>query len=472
MPIRVIQSSLQLTLAMMSWVVGLLIFLPASLIAQSHLPIQVPFPDPGFGSEMELDDPSPIPGQSRGETTSETSGLTVRDCIGIALQNQPSLKAIRASIASAEASYRSLCNTPRFAARFAPDLEARKAQALKGIEANQAELAQAEWDTVYAVTRTYYAVVYAREQLVTAEYVDASLMLNRTLIKDLLEAGGDRNLNETSLHQIDIYLSQIRQKQEEARGGIARAVAALREAMGVNTHFPIEIPEQRLPELDLNVSQEYIISATLGRRGELALAQIAADVFDLEAFAQASLRRRRSYRTIAQGADLHARPIPQRNFGENYRPGGVGVEMPPSVYGTTGERVAKIHRLTDRSRAVYEKTCNLLTLEASDALARWEQSSKKLDEARVGYDAGVKMLEFAQISDFLRDGKQLVEIALSKALVGQAIAAFNESHFEAIVALADLERVTAGGVQINWPPPLPLRKLPENGGNGNGNPIQ
>ena len=57
---------------------------------------------------------------------------------------------------------------PVFLAR---DLPIRRKQARLGVTIAEASLSQAEWETVYAVTRTYFGVVYARQQLVDFQEV-------------------------------------------------------------------------------------------------------------------------------------------------------------------------------------------------------------------------------------------------------------------------------------------------------------
>src|SRR5262249_39006146 len=58
--------------------------------------------------------------------------LTLGECIAIALERQPSLKALQASTAAAEAGYKALSNFGTVSTVFSPDLEIRKQQAKRG----------------------------------------------------------------------------------------------------------------------------------------------------------------------------------------------------------------------------------------------------------------------------------------------------------------------------------------------------
>src|SRR5262249_2512241 len=116
----------------------------SGLLAQDHLPL-------------------PRDSQEQGAITSATPVYGLQECIQLALDQQPALAAHRASVASANTLARGLCalKQPPFIARSLP---IRRQQACLGITIHQAGLNQAQAETVYAVTRMYLTVLFARAQ--------------------------------------------------------------------------------------------------------------------------------------------------------------------------------------------------------------------------------------------------------------------------------------------------------------------
>src|SRR5262249_20307669 len=107
---------------------------------------------------------TPVPAQPK----QVPAALTITDWVEIAMEKQPALVAHRASVESAEAQARGL-EELKLAAVISKDIPIRRNQAAKGVLIIQAGLAQAEWETAYAVSRTYLSAVYARAQLRVAE---------------------------------------------------------------------------------------------------------------------------------------------------------------------------------------------------------------------------------------------------------------------------------------------------------------
>jgi hypothetical protein len=85
----------------------------------------------------------------------------LESCLSVALSQQPALAAARASLAAAESGRRGIDSLPRFAVLFSPDVPIRRQQACIGVGIAAAGLQQAEWETRYAVARTYYSVLFA-----------------------------------------------------------------------------------------------------------------------------------------------------------------------------------------------------------------------------------------------------------------------------------------------------------------------
>jgi outer membrane protein TolC len=373
-----------------------------------------------------------------------TPTLTLADCLRIAHERQPAIQAYRASLAAAEDGSQALQNLPRLAGLFAKDIPIRKEQACLGIEIAAARLDQAERETTYAVTRTYFAILFARDQKKVANKVVTELNDALENAKRLVK-GGAKKPTQNDVERTEVYLGLAQLKMEEADTGSARAMAGLREAMGVGPNFAFEIAGEQLPELDVKVNKQEIIALAMSRRAELTQASLSAQVTNLEVDAQGRSRRKK-VPTYATGSDIHANPIPQGIMDDEYRPGAVGLEMPPSLVGKKRDRQARAEDFGDRAAAVVDKARNLITLEAEDAYLKWQQNSTNAARARGAADRGDKLAERI-LEDFksLGEAVDYKEVLEARVLASQARAAYNEAKFKVIVALAALERITGGG---------------------------
>jgi outer membrane protein TolC len=376
--------------------------------------------------------------------TDSTPPLTLDACLRIAAEQQPALAARRASLAAAQEGYRGaleLC-LPTFIVR---DLPIRRQQALLGITIAEASLNQAEWETVYAVTRTYFGIVYAQQQQRVVDDLANSLRFYQERVHDLVSKGeGPKEWSRSSEEKITIYLELAEVRRAEALRGMERANAALREAMGIAPDSPLRISAQTLPAPNVTPNRGEIIALALARRGEMVQVVTAAEVTDLEVAAQGKSIMPR-VTTFAFGADIHAHPVPQGISNTEYRPGATGLEMPPSLAGPRCSRVAHARDLSARATAVVDKTRNLIALEAEDKYYKWEEASRKVSQSQTAAQSGSRLAKNTR-SDF-RAGLnvRIEDILTSEALAAQAGAAHNEALYELVVALADLQRVTAGG---------------------------
>jgi outer membrane protein TolC len=369
--------------------------------------------------------------------------LSLADCLQIALEQQPSLAAYRASLAAAETGRRAL-EKMALATLIARDLPIRKQQASLGVTIASAGLAQAEWETRYAVTRTYFSVIYAREQQRVTDEVVTNLKFYQERVSELVKKGASREWTTSTVDKITVYLRLAETRQAEAARGIDRAFAALREAMGVDPGFCFELADKGLPEKQANICRDVIVHEALARRGEMAQALTASEVTRLEIDAQGTSHMP-TMRTFAAVADIHARPIPQGVQNTEYRPGAVGLDMPTTLAGHRSSRVERARDLSTRAAAVVDKTRLLITLEAEDAYFKWVESTRKVASTRDGAEAGARLAKHGR-EDF-RAGQQvkIEDLLTNEVVVGQAQAAYNEARYQQALALAALERITAGG---------------------------
>ncbi len=117
--------------------------------------------------------------------------LTLGECITIALERQPSLKAVKASLAASEDGYRSLSNFGTVGTFFSPDLDIRKQQAQRGLAAAAAQYQQAHNEIVQDVTRLYYSAVYAKQQQAIADNFAGTLDQTVESIRAILDTEPD-----------------------------------------------------------------------------------------------------------------------------------------------------------------------------------------------------------------------------------------------------------------------------------------
>lgn len=369
--------------------------------------------------------------------------LTLAECVRLALERHPRVAAQRTSLVAAEDGKRGI-EALRVPVVLVPELPFRRQQFGLGVLAAAAGLDQAERETVYAVTRTYFTVLYAREQQEVARGVVERLAATREAAQEALEAGV-RDVTAADVNRTTVYMRLAQTRQTQAAQGVKRALVALREAIGLGPGAALDVPSDRLPEPETTPRRDEIVSAALARRGELAQAGIFAQSACLEVEVQASNVHKRKMETFAAGTDIHALQIPAGTHNSEYRPAAVPPEMPALLIGSQPERVQHARSLKVRAETMVETTRNLIALEAEDAFLRWEDETLEARRAREAAEAGDKLAGDLR-KDFTSGQKVRVEdVVTAQVLASQARSQYNESLYRQILALADLERVTAGG---------------------------
>lgn len=367
--------------------------------------------------------------------------LSLEQCLALAAQRQPALAAQRASYAAAAEGARALDRLwiPYF---LAPDLSVRRQQACLGVSAAAAGINRAERDTVYAVTRTYYTVLYAREQeRVTRTVVDRLNALANAVEQQL--KAGSRDITQNDADRTSFYVDLAETRRLEAAAGDQRALAALKEAIGLEPDAAIDVPTSPLMEPTARPSRDEVIAAALRHRPDVVQANTFAAVSALEVDAQSRSRRLRMT-TFATGADIHARQVPQTNHNHQYAPGSEPPEMPDTLVGHRCERVQRAGSLSERASALAVKTRDLIALEAEDAFHRWEEAAAKVVRTRRAAETGDRLADNLR-KDFTSLQKVRVDDVLNaQVMASQARGQYNQYLYEEILALADLERITAG----------------------------
>jgi outer membrane protein TolC len=391
-------------------------------------------------------------------------------CRQIALERQPAVAAARAGLEAATARSQAVDNL-RVPTCLVRDLPIRRKQAALGVVIAEAGVTRAAGDTVYGVTFSYISAVYAGAQRQVAQ--DAIEALND--VKDFVDAGvqsGAKGVTREDQEKVAIRLLRARARLEETTQGEQRALSALREAMGLGPDCPVAPADARLLDADPEVDLPTVIALALARRGEMIQAANAAQVTGYEVDAQASRLLSPTVRTFAANSDIHGQPVPAGMYEDNYRPGAVPPEMPTQISGSRSARVEQAQAYSARAGAVADKTRGLITLEAEQAYYRWREAAAREERYR---DAATRAEKQARdVRQSMRRGlpRGSVDTVLSfQQLATEMRVEANLARYQKLLALAALERVTAGGFQPGYTPaPAPPEGAQKNndGKNNNG----
>jgi outer membrane protein TolC len=368
--------------------------------------------------------------------------LDLQQCLQLSQQRHPRIAATRASQAAAQSGQQAL-ESLKVPTVLEPELPIRRRQAAVGQTAAEARVEAARWQEAYAVTRLYYEVLYAREQERVAGQIVRRLANVQTLIQKAVASGASRTLTENDVNNALAYLRLAEVKQIQARAGVRRALAALREALGVGPAFCFDIVGRPFVAPDRQPCKGEVIAWAVARNPAGVLAGVFAKVAALEVDAQASTCRRR-VETFAAGTDVHGRKVPPGQQGKTYRPGAVSPEMPTMLVGQKHDRVQTAQDLAARAASVVEETLHLIALEAEDAFLRWEEARDKAAKAREAADAGRKLAESLQKQLAAGSNVKPSEVITARVVTAQAQGQLNEYTFDEILALLDMEWVTAG----------------------------
>jgi outer membrane protein TolC len=410
-----------------------------------------------------LSAPTPLPkeqdekGQKNGDKNGKNGDaksvevgpeLTLGECIAIAQERSPGLRALRNTYEATAASSQALNNIGSLGELFAPDLPVRKQQAACGLRAAAADIQKKQNELTQATTRLYFTVVYARQQQEITEDVVAQIELLMTIARELLKAG-DKRITQGKIDTMGLGLDAAMILRLKARSGAQQAMEGLRQLMNVKEEdFPFRVADKELPVIGVKpgLTKEIVRERALAARPEIVLAAAGLDAFRLEVYAQARVRCGSTVRTFASGSDIHARPTPPGSMGAEYRPEPLAPEMPPYLVGSQTDRVNRAMAYCRRAEAMYEDTRTLIALEAGIAFIKFDEATKKLEIAK----------------DQLKNGKSLMERtregfenpnAEKDMLVGAYVAAskahadYVDAVFEHVLALAALERITGGTIR-------------------------
>ena len=382
--------------------------------------------------------------------------LSLGDCIAIALERNPGLRAVRSSQQATGTGLTALNNIGRIGSLLRPDLQIRKEQASRGVIAAAAAVQQKHNEIIHDVTRMYYTAVYAHQQSLIADDVLALIELTVKIAQDQLNSDTPRGMTRPKLIMMQLVgLDEVELLRDKAKNGEARAYAGLRMLMAMQDEsFVFRVKDKELPlmkQVDA-LTQARVVEMALCNRPELALMAAGTDAFRLEVYAQAKVRFSRSVATLASGSDIHSAIIPSANRspGQEYRPEPTAPEMPPQVHGRPADRVARVKAYSQRADGAYESLRNLIELEATETYLFFKLSQEAMIVGKRKFTRGRDLMTSTQ--DAVNNPNAPREdIVRGYATAAKAQSDYVESVFQYLLALTALERVTAGGVKPEFP---------------------
>jgi hypothetical protein len=302
----------------------------------------------------------------------------------------------------------------------------------------------------------YYTAVYAKQQEAVAVGIIAPLRLYIRIARQLLDTEPDptklEGLTQGKIDAMRMGLRKAIGQQLRAQIGRKQAMAALRQAMGVSeVSFQFQVKDSELPLMGQTkeITKELVVREALARRPELSLAAAGLDAFRLEVYAQAKIPFKRVVPTFASGSDLHSKDIPSAMRGKEYRPGGIGPELPPQLVGSKYDRVCRAMAFSQRAEAVYESARGLITLEAENAYYEFEQASENVRLTKDSFDIGLALQK--RTRENAANTKAKDALVQAEVLAAESQAEYIKAVWEHLLALSALERITAGGIRPTFP---------------------
>lgn len=411
----------------------------AAVWAQSPSPVPQPLPPPAGLA--------PLP-------KAELKTLTIGECLAIAEANHPSIRMAELSLSQTRMGAAAINNLPRVAEWIKPELPVRRQQAASGIVAAEAAVAKARQEIRYDVCRLYYTVVFAKQQEFIVNEIAEQLKLYKVFVEDYLKStrpdpNAPLGITTITKNQVNIFLAKAEVKLKLAQGGQRKALAALKQAMGVDpASKDFEVKDHELPIMGGTVTEDQVLMHSMARRPELVQAAAATDAFRLEVCAQDKNRFSLQVQTLANATDLHANVVPAPIRNGEYKPGANPPEMPPQLFGKRLERVARAIEISRRQDAQYEQVQSLVKLQAIYAYEQWRETGEQMAIARRGFENGREMAELTKKN--VGSVKQIDLVQnYGQALIAQS--EYLDAVYEHIKALINLELVTAGAVKAKFP---------------------
>ncbi|MBY0227843.1 MAG: hypothetical protein K2W96_01050 [Gemmataceae bacterium] len=366
--------------------------------------------------------------------------LSLDDAVRSALDERPKVKAARLMVVQREAQASEAARLAHLLHLVRRDLPVRREQATLGLAIAQASLEAQEADVRYAVSRTFVSLLFARAARRIAKQVEERVgqyQAALALVKPPLPALLDPFVKEAA----GVPATQAEGRVIEAEKAVALAMAALKQAMGREASATLVIRSRVLPRLSPEVpSSEETIRLAKERSTDLRRLALLERIHALEADAQERIPLPRSTDTFAAGGDLHSTSTPPEGMDE-YRPAPIVPEMPVKLSGSKSARVQAARLYAAKATEVRIGAERLIELRATAAWETIREKRRKLEavEKRVGDRA-----ERAEKALAAPPGAGRAALLQEGILALLALADVEAARFEHLIALMDLERLTAG----------------------------
>ena len=122
--------------------------------------------------------------------------------------------------------------------------------------------------------------------------------------------------------------------------------------------------------------------------------------------------------------------------------------MPAKLIGNRDTRAQTAGLYADRAAESVRQARSLVALEADVAHSRWVEAAENVASLRVAAKSGRDMID--RIRQAAGGAPSKEDLLLNEVGAIQSIASFNEALYDQIMAIANLERITAGGVKIDF----------------------
>ena len=147
--------------------------------------------------------------------------LTLGECIAIAIERHPHLKAVKASTSASTTGFNSLINFGTLGTLVSPDLDIRKQQAQRGLEGAAGSYQKEHNEIVQDATRLYYSAVYAKQQQGVADGV-----VERLASLGAIGVRGNHDAAAIGGSEIDWFNPEARAAMEWTRATISGVTGA------------------------------------------------------------------------------------------------------------------------------------------------------------------------------------------------------------------------------------------------------
>lgn len=398
----------------------------------------------------------PIPNDPSCTTVTGSIALTLDKAVEMALTQQPNIRAAQLSLSSTQAAHDvvSKANANPLIRLFLPSTKVRHQQADHGLALQSANIEQAKLETVNAVQRTYVGVLFARDQLKLATEAVETLAATYKVAKQLVDSGDSKNVTKEDLDKLTLAKMLAESKVNEAKVGMARAKAGLREAVGIEPNTDIEVDGEPLNQFyeaasrysnanKVRLSCKMAKDSALAHRPELAQASAAEQISCLEVHAQILSHFAIYERTFAATSDIHTKVLPAGIINGDYRPGALAPEMPVFLAGNKCERAKRAEILHNRFGTLTEKVRNLIALEVEVGCTALNNEAEEVVKRQEALKLASQLYQKAEKS-YREDLVKTDVLIITYRTQAEAKSLLNESWYKFGHTLAFLQRATGG----------------------------